>query len=235
MEGRQYLWTTIEDGYLWWCTLSGDFDVDEVNFSTDTRGHIRLHCAVPWRNTSLAGQLLAVSDLPGVVTKTAGFRGTVCTPGGAVEMRRVIVGGSDPDVVRADDARAAFIAATEAIVRRLNPKDFELLVDLIMARTGWARIARLGGPREGIDVECQNAATGEIAFCQVKSTSSQGALDDYVDRFTARRDRYARMIFAVHTADDLATSKRDVMIWDGARIAELVVDLGLASWLRTRV
>ncbi len=235
IEGHKYLWITIEDDSLWWCTLSGEFDV-RAERSTDARGHISLRCAIPWRNTSLAGRHLAVSELPGVVVKTAGFRGTVCEPGGAAEARRVILGQEDPDVAEADAARLAFIGAVERVVRRLRDKDFETLVDLIMARTGWARIARLGGTREGVDVEAQNAATGEIAYVQVKSAAGQGVLDDYVGRFEAARGRYARMIFAVHSPQGAVGSSREaVHVWDGRRIAELVVDLGLASWLRTRV
>ena len=166
ISGPRYLWFTIEEDTLWWCTLSGGFEIGD---ESDTRGHLRLTCAVPWCNTSLTGKLLAYSELPGVVAKTAGFRGTVCQPGGAVAARRIIVGERDPDVAAADTARLAYIDVIERVVKRLSPRDFEVLVDLLMARTGWARIAKLGGTREGVDVEAQNAATNEIAYVQVKS------------------------------------------------------------------
>jgi hypothetical protein len=45
----------------------------------------------------------------------------------------------------------------------------------------------------------QNPTADEIAFVQVKSSASQEVLNDYVERFNRRRDRYARMIFAVHS------------------------------------
>ena len=45
----------------------------------------------------------------------------------------------------------------------------------------------------------QNATSGEIAFVQVKSSETQAVFDDYVSRFVERRERYDRMIFAVHT------------------------------------
>ena len=59
----------------------------------------------------------------------------------------------------------------------------KLLVDLILSRSGWTRTARLGGVTEGIDVEVENAAIGEVAFVQVKSTADPSVLDDYVARF----------------------------------------------------
>jgi hypothetical protein len=43
-------------------------------------GNFWLVCDRPWSNQSLNGKLLAISDLPGTVTTTAGFKGTVCTP-----------------------------------------------------------------------------------------------------------------------------------------------------------
>lgn len=77
-------------------------------------------------------------------------------------------------------------------MKRLSPKDFEGIVDLILSRSGWTRIAKLGGTTYGVDGEVENPAIGEIAFVQVKSQATQGALDDYADPFRQRRDRYWR-------------------------------------------
>ena len=98
------------------------------------------------------------------------------------------------------------------------------MIDLILARTGWERIATLGGVREGLDVEAENPAAGEIAFVQVKSSADQHVLDDYVHRFQQRRERYARMIFAVHSPRGRLTAPRElpVQVWTGEKVAELV-------------
>ena len=56
------------------------------------------------------------------------------------------------------------------------------------------RLAETGGTTEGVDIEVQNATAEEIAFVQVKSRAAQAVLDDYVQRFRARRDRYHRMV-----------------------------------------
>jgi hypothetical protein len=77
---------------------------------------------------------------------------------------------------------------------------------------------------------------GEIAFVQIKSKSGQVTLDNYVQRFTDRRDRYARMIFAVHSSPELnAPSDLPVQLWLVEHIAQLVVRLGLAEWVENKV
>ena len=74
-----HAWVTFEEGYLWWCTVRDGAVVNPAGAGQD-RGNFWLVCKRPWSNRSLKGRLLAVSDLPGTVTKTAGFKGTVCTP-----------------------------------------------------------------------------------------------------------------------------------------------------------
>ena len=95
----------------------------------------------------------------------------------------------------------------------------------------------LGGTREGIDVEAENPAAGEIAFVQVKSSAGQDVLDDYVERFRQRRERYARMVFAVHTPRGHLTAPRGlpVQVWTGEKVSELVVRLGLGKWVESRL
>jgi hypothetical protein len=132
------------------------------------------------------------------------------------------------------------VAAIENMVKRLHWQDFELLIDLVFARTGWARISVLGATQKDIDLEVQNLAADEIAFVQVKSTSDQAELNRYIERFEAQSDRYARMIFAVHTSytkQELTAPADDprVQVWTSERIARLVVALGLGEWVETKL
>lgn len=232
----QHLWVTFQDGFMWWCTVRDQAEVSPTGESRD-QGHFWLNCAEPWSNRSLGGKLLATADLPGIATTTAGFRGTVCEPAGWKAIRRIILDEVDSQVVAAAKAREAYEAAVGALVTRLHDKDFEVLVDLILSRSGWARVAKLGGVTEGIDVEVENAASQEIAFVQVKSTAGQPVLDDYVARFHERRERYARMIFAVHTTKGKLTvpGSEPIQVWNGDRIAQLVVSLGLGDWVGRRL
>lgn len=232
----QHIWVTFQNDDMWWCTVLDGIETNPDGPTKD-RGNFWLTCAMPWSNRSLSGRPLAMTDLPGIATATAGFRATVCEPGGWREILRAIRDEKDPDTIDAQLAREAYVVAVDKLVRRLGAKDFEVLIDLVLSRDGWVRLAKLGGAREGIDIEVENPAIGEIAFVQVKSAADQKVFDDYVDRFNARRERYARMIFAVHTGEERLKSREDIraQIWTRRKIAELVVKSGLGDWLMKRV
>jgi hypothetical protein len=221
---------------MWWCTVHDGITVNP-NGETKDKGYFWLTCDRRWSKTSVKGKRLAIADLPGTVTATAGFRATVCTPRGWHSILRLIKDETDPDASNAAKGRHAYELAVNKVVKRLSPKDFELLIDLILARTGWERICTLGGTREGTDLEAENPTAAEIAFVQVKSSATQGVLNDYVERFNKRRDRYARMIFAVHSPSGKLTPPADlqVQLWTGERVAELVVRLGLGKWVEGKL
>jgi hypothetical protein len=230
------LWITFQDGYMWWCTV---LDGATVNPEGETvhKGNFWLTCKRPWSNRSLNGKLLAVSNLPGTVTATGGFKATVCTPKDWQTVIRIIQDEKDPDAAKVSEARGEYEKAIRKIVKRLSWRDFEQLIDFILTRTGWARVSTLGKTREGIDVEAVNLTTNEIAFAQVKSSATQEVLDDYVKRFNKRRDHYARMIFAVHTPKGRLATPNDssaVQLWTVDRVAGLVVRLGLGEWVESR-
>lgn len=232
----RHVWVAYEDGCLWWCTVRDGITLNPAGESFDL-GHFWLTCDRPWTDRSLGGRRLVLSELPGTVGATGGFQGTACTPGGWKTILRILADAEDPELMAAAQARGAYEAAVAVLVARLGSKDFELLVDLILSRTGWSRLEKLGGSTEGIDIEVENPALDEIAFVQVKSAARQSVLDDYVGRFMDRRDRYARMIFAVHSPKGglAAPAGLPVQVWDGARIARLVVRLGLGDWVANRV
>lgn len=233
----RHIWVTFELGYMWWCTVL-DGAIVNSDGQTTKRGNFWLACRRPWSNRTLKGKLLAISDLPGTVATTGGFRGTVCTPSDWQAMLRIIQDEMDPDAANALIARGEYERAILKMIKRLSAKDFEQLIDHILARSGWARISTLGKTREGIDLEAENLAVGEIAFVQVKSSASQKILNDYIGRFQQQRARYARMIFAVHTPIGKLIPRTDlpeVRVWTGDRLAYLVVRLGLGDWVGSRL
>ena len=164
----RHIWVTFENGYLWWCTVRDGIKVNLDRDREKTEGSFWLTCNQPWSNRSIGGKVLARSDLPGIVGAVAGFRATICEPKGSPEILRIIQDREDPDVAEATQAREAYTAAVTKLVKHLHDRDFELLIDLILARTGWVRLARLGGVTEGTDIEAENVARNEIAFVQVK-------------------------------------------------------------------
>jgi hypothetical protein len=233
-EARDHVWVTFEDGYLWWCTLGPELVINPDGEGA-TKGHFWIPCETPWSNKSLGGRLLAIDSLPGSVTKTAGYRGTVCEVNDAV--LRILRDELNPISAEVVHARTSYIQALVAAVQELNPKDFEQLVDLVLVRSGWARTSVLGTTREAIDLEAVNVAANELAFVQVKCSAGQAELDDYVKRFRERRGRYQRMIFAVHTpAGRLeAPEGEPIRVWNAEEVAELVARLGLGEWVEGRL
>ena len=234
----QHIWVTFEDSSLWWCTVRNGITVNVKKENEKTEGSFWLTCDRPWSNQSVGGRPLAISNLPGIVGAVAGFKGAIAEPKASRDILRVIQDGEDADVNKASQARRAYTAAVQKLITRLRPKDFELLVDLILTRSGWFRRAQLGGVTEGTDIEAGNAATNEIAFVQMKSKAGQSVLNDYVQKYQARRDRFQRMFFAVHSPDGtlkLPADDPSIQLWTGERIAELAVHLGLGEWIATRV
>jgi len=231
----RHLWLTFEERSLWWCTVK-DGAHQNPNKNDTAKGNFWLECDRPWSKISLNGKQLSVTTLPGVVTTVSGFRATVCIPRAQEEIRRAIKGEVHPDVTTAATKRNEFEGAVAKIISLLRWWDFEELIELILARTGWQRTSKVGDQQKGIDIDAENPAIGEIAFVQVKSEADQAVLDSYVQQFTDQRDRYARMIFAMHSARELTIpSDLPVQVWGLEHIAELVVKLGLAEWVERKV
>jgi hypothetical protein len=225
----QHVWITIQDGYLWWCTVH---DRARSTKRDDTsRGHFWLDCKRRWSNRSLKGKLLSTEDLPGIVTKVGGFQGTVCKPKAWNEVLRIIQDQADPKALKAQRARSAYADAMQGLIQDLNPYDFEHVIDLILNRSGWERLSKRGGIQEGIDLDVENKAIGEHAFVQVKSEAGQAVLQKYCDRFQKNRQRYKRMIFAVHSplGELRPPPNPAIQVWTSDKIAELVVRLGLGE------
>jgi hypothetical protein len=236
-EPSQHVWVTFEEGCLWWCTVRDNIRANPEGGAPD-RGHFWLTCDSPWSDRTIDGtRRLVMTELPGNVTAVAGFRATVCKPAASEQILRIIQNHENPLARAASLARQAYQDAIGKLVEQLGDRDFEVLIDLILSRTGWTRLAVVGGSRADIDIEAENAALDEIAFVQVKSSASQPTLDKYIAEFYDQSGRYRRMIFAVHNPAGELTPPDDpnVQIWTGDRIAQLIVKHGLGDWVATRL
>lgn len=229
----RHVWITFEDGYLWWCTVEDKASVNPQGQSKE-RGYFWLTCKRPWSNRTLKDRSLARADLPGVVDRVAGFRGTVCRPREEDAILRLVRGEINPLATEADGARRAYEEAVGKMISQLKWPDFEQLVDLILARTGWARISKRGGYQEGFDIEVENLTADEIAWVQVKSEASQTELKKYIDEFR-KRDRYARGIFAIHNPKGGLKAPAPVQVWETDHLSQLAVRLGLGEWIEHKL
>jgi hypothetical protein len=123
------------------------------------------------------------------------------------------------------------------LIAQLHWADFELLVDLSFARSGWRRGSVLGGTMKDIDLLLEEPVTGERASVQVKSAADQRVLDKCVEAFETSAQA-SRFFFVCHSPRgnlSLAPSEaRRVHLWTSATLAAAVVDQGLTNWLIER-
>jgi len=104
-------------------------------------------------------------------------------------------------------------------------------VGLVFSVSGWRRQGDVGGPQKTIDIEMTLPTTDERAFVQVKTSTDQAELDKYVGQFETLS--YHRMFYVYHSSKKpLAEPDDDTVTVVGPhKLAEMVVEAGLVSWL----
>jgi hypothetical protein len=186
-----------------------------------------------WHNTDLLGELLTKDRLSGALTKLAGYRGTTCDVDVAEYVLRRINGLKTPQVERAVVALQTMKASVLELMRLLGPRDFETLVDLVFTSSGWRRLGVVGKTQKMLDLDITLPSTGERAFVQVKSKTSSAELAEYVAQLDSN-GLYDKMFYVFHSGEAEANDDR-VSIIGPDRLAELVLDAGLTSWLIRKV
>jgi Restriction endonuclease len=231
--GDDTLWFTVAHGQVWWAFAHGpviegpEKDPGSPSRYRRTRGG--------WRNTSLEGDPLSVLNLSSALTSTANYRMTICAVKHADYLIRKIVGEIDPLRIEAEATTQQACSMATKMIRRLDWKDFETLIDLIFTRGGWQRVGALGGDQADVDLVLKQPISGETAWVQVKSRSSQAEFDDYLGRFK-RSGRFDRFFFIYHSATTpiRIRGRRQHHLWSVDRIASAAIDLGFLSWLSER-
>ncbi len=222
------LWLTFFGERLGW----GFLDATYAKPSEDRDGVWR-PVAGKWSHCDIDGELLTKDRLSGSLTKLAAYRGTSCSVDVAEYAIRRINGQKLPEVERALGAVNELHSSVKGLMRLLEPKDFELLVDLVFANSGWRRLGVVGRTQKTIDLDVLLPSTGERAFVQVKSRASYRELQDYAEAID-QAGPYDRMFFVFHTGDVTIDDER-VTVIGPERFAEMVVEAGLTSWLLRKV
>ena len=109
---------------------------------------------------------------------------------------------------------------------------FELLVDLLFTSSGYRRVGVVGKTQTTLDLSLELPITGERAFVQVKSHTDSKELADDIDQIDD--GLYRRMFFVFHSGE-VTTDDERVSVIGPEKLAELVVDAGLVSWLIRKV
>ena len=235
------LWITIEDGFLYY-GFSGGGPVIPFGVEGDDSGYRKMSSA-GWSNADLNNDPLRVDQLNGALTAVAGYRGTICSFKEPVEkyLRLKLEAKVGAEVKEAQLAKSQLLEKIKPLIQSLTWRDFEILIELIFGNSGWRRLSSTGGVQKTIDIELENPVTGDLAFVQIKSRSSQAELDSYIELH--ERSAHKRMFFVYHTSSsDLKVSDSEIYdseekilsLWDVDRIAEQVFQNGLVDWVINR-
>ncbi len=228
-NGPETIWITFYAGQLWWTVT--DSEVEYVEGDATYGRHIR-KTALGWKNTSIGGTPLNISSLSGALTRSAGYRMTICDiqkkPFDYL-MRKI----QDQPSLEAESftvAKTQMLQSLEALIKNLTTDDFEVLVDLIFSRSGWQRVSSLGGSQKTIDMEYLIPVTNERVIVQVKSSTNQKQLNEYLKQFAVYPSD--KQLYVYHTASKLdAGSLKSCELIGPSALAQHTLSTGLAEWL----
>ncbi|MCA1471257.1 hypothetical protein I6F09_25675 [Bradyrhizobium sp. IC3195] len=229
------LWITFARDHLWWT-----FAEPEVTWvkPDPTRPGERFRTAiVGWRKTDINGTPLKINSLSTKLTKVASYRRTICAVKAQDYLLRRINGIEEPIVAKASQARTALLEVTIEALQLLHWADFETLVDIIFARSGWNRVSVLGGTKKLVDLELEHAVINERAAVQVKSAASQKTLDAYIRRMDAT-EQFDRFFFICHSPKGALSApddRSDIHVWTGRELCSTIMRLGLHDWVMERL
>lgn len=222
------IFITFFGGLLYWCRPNGLVELLE------DRTH-RRSTIDGWSNKSISGKILSTDRLSGSLLKVQMFRGTICDVKAKEYLLRKINNELAPEVAAAEEAERKHISAIIGLMRLLTWQDFELLIDLVFSSSGWRRVGQVGKTQKTVDLELLLPSTGERAFVQVKSQATSQMLDDYRDRLEIT-SAYDRMFFVWHSGNiDEGQNLDGVILLGPDKLARMVLDAGLASWLLEKV
>ena len=223
---EETLWITFFRRRLYWCFAKKE--VIQLVDGTRVR-----NVKGKWSYFDIQNVPLTIENLSGKLTKVQGYRGTICSVAEFEYLIRKINHQKLPEVEKMEQTFAILLQDIKPLIQNLAWKDFELLVDLIFTRAGWQRISALGKTEKSIDLDLMSPVTGRRAFVQIKSKSNMRDFQDYIKQYGGIEE-FDEMYFVVHTIDNFSAEWQntlDIKLWDVDKLAELVVNSGLISWL----
>ena len=229
--GEEVLWFTFAHGKLYWCIVTDGVEI--ITLDPNAPGPSRFRKTVDgWHDSDITGYPIYIAELNGNLTKAMSYQSTTFT----LDVARCdylinrINGKELPEVVRARENKRKTLSSIVDMMRLLNPYDFELLVDLVFAQSGWQRISASGGVQKTVDLELYLPSTGDCAFVQVKSETNQRQLEEYEAEIDKRNERF--MFYVYHTAKKpLTATHSKTQLVDANRLADMVLNAGLFDWL----
>lgn len=225
---KHTLWITFHADKLWWC-----FSKPSISLETDktkTRPVIG-----NWSDKDIKGNTLHMDLISGNLLKTHAFRGTICTIDIDQYVLNKINGKEEPEVIDMLDAYNSLKNKISALIKKLSPNDFEILIDLIFRHHGWQRQSVLGKTLKTKDLSVFHPLLQERWMIQIKSEFIQKDLLKYIGAIDDSRNEYHKFIFITHSPkQEIELDDEMVDVWFEDKIANAVVDSGLVSWLESK-
>ncbi|WP_157783454.1 restriction endonuclease [Rhizorhabdus wittichii] len=225
------LWITFARGRLWW-----GFAEEDVHTLAERQAdgrHYYRDIIGGWRCTDILDAPLQIDRLSSRLTQLASYRRTICRVTEEGYLRRILNAEADPLITTAQKRLGGLAEALEPIIAQLHWADFELFLDLLLARRGWRRVGRLGGVQADIDILLELPATGERLAVQAKSKIDAAAARAVAERLHSL-DVAERLLIASHSPLGLIEEEDGVEFWGGPKLAGLAASEGLTDWLIER-
>lgn len=225
-EDENTLWITFHANKLWWC-----FSKPQITLLPD-KTKIRPVLG-KWSDKDTKGKLLSSATISGKLLKTQGFRGTICSVLEEKYALSKINGEQMGEVVEVEIAMNNLNQKLSELIKHLQWKDFEILIDLIFRQAGWQRYSSTGKTQKTLDLDLYAPVTGENAVVQIKSQSDLKEFEYYQSEFI-RMANHDKFFYVVHSPkNDLLTYQNytDTKLWFIDKITELTIASGLVEWV----
>ncbi len=225
------LWITFHKGKLWWAFA-------EMQVYTTIEGAKFRKIIGKWSSSNIKDEELFMENLSGQVLKVQGFRSTICNVYASEYITRKINSEEIKEVKEVVENYAKLQKSLEPMIRKLNPDDFELLVDLIFRDLGYQRVSVIGKLQKTKDIELLARISGERSVVQVKCQSNLKVFEDYVKRFKELTD-YDKCYFVVHSPDknlnEYESSNERIVLWRMPELSKFCINGGLIDWIINKI
>lgn len=224
------LWVTMSDGHVWWALSEGPPNVC-IDRSENGPSQFR-ETLGGWSKCSVKGRPLLLRNISSALSKTAGYRRTICDVEAKDYLLRLINDQRDPLQTQAEHILKDQNDVALKLIKKLHWSDFETLIDLIFTRNGWRRSTVLGQNLPDVDFIAEQSVTGSSAWVQIKAATTHEQFFEYLDRFK-KDGSCTDFFFICHTVNtsEVTETNEHHHFWDGKKVAEQSVKSGLFSWL----
>ena len=221
------LWITFENGYLYY-GFTGGTRVEKSNDKSNDPKTYRQMDDYGWTNVDINKKPLVITQLSGALTKVAAYRQTICKVEAGEYIKHRICGTVSKDIRNAEEAKVSLQNSLKPLIKSLTAKEFEILITLLFANSGWRQTSATGGTQKTIDFELENPVLNESAFVQVKTDTKQKEFNEYADKLSD--SPYTRMFYVYHTGKAISDNE-NISIWNLDKVVEQVLQNGLVDWV----